>query len=187
MALAVRPPHEHTHLRPLTYDEVRQFPDDGYRYELVDGELLVTPSPNRAHQRAVTNLTGLFLRAVPDAMEVVVGPVDWYVRPTTAFVPDLVVVRRDARPDPQRVLDPPVLAVEVLSPSTRHRDVGLKLRAYEDAGLTWYWIVDPLEPRLTVHRLVDGRFVEQATVAGDERYAADDPFSVEVIPAGLVT
>jgi len=187
MALAVRPPHEHTHLRPLTYDEVRQFPDDGYRYELVDGELLVTPSPNKAHQRAVTNLTALLVRAAPTTMETLVGPVDWYVRPTTAFVPDLVVVRRDARADPQRVLDPPVLAVEVLSPSTRHRDVGLKLRAYEDAGLGWYWVVDPLEPRLTVHRLVDGRFVEQATVTGDERYAADEPFGVEVTPAALVS
>ncbi|HEX6420376.1 MAG TPA: Uma2 family endonuclease [Acidimicrobiales bacterium] len=186
MALAVRPPHEHSHLRPLTYDEVRQFPDDGYRYELVDGELLVTPSPNRAHQRAVTRLTMLLGAAAPGHLEVIVGPVDWYVRSTTCFVPDLVVVGRDARPDPQRVLDPPVLAAEVLSPSTRHRDLGLKLRAYEDAGLAWYWVVDPLEPRLVVHELIDGRFAERASVAGGERYAATAPFPVEVRPGDLV-
>lgn len=186
MALAVRPPHEHSHLRPLTYDEVQQFPDDGYRYELIDGELLVTPAPNTAHQRAITQLIGLFLQAVPAELEVLVGPVDWYVRPTTYFEPDLVVVRRDGRADAQKLLEPPVLAVEVLSPSTRHRDVGLKLRAYEDAGLAWYWVVDPVEPRLTVHRLVDGRFACQASVAGDERYAADDPFPVALTPAQLV-
>jgi Uma2 family endonuclease len=187
MAIAVRPPHDHTHLRPLTYDEVRRFPDDGYRYELVDGELLVTPSPNRAHQRAVTELVYLLRQAVPPELEVMVGPVDWYVRPTTAFVPDVVVVRRDARPDPQRLLDPPVLAVEVLSPSTRHRDVGLKLRAYEDAGLAWYWVVDPVEPRLTAHRLVDGRFVEQVSVTGGEAYTAHEPVAVMVRPAELVS
>lgn len=119
------PPHEHTHLRPLTWDEVRRFPDDGYRYELVD-------------------------------------------------------------PDDQRLLDPPVLAVEVLSPSTRYRDVGLELRAYEDAGLGRYWVVDPAEPRLTVHRLVEGRSVPQASVAGDERYVAEAPFPVEVTPSALV-
>lgn len=186
MALAVRPPHEHTHLHPLTYDEVRQFPDDGYRYELVDGELLVTPAPNTAHQRAVTQLTVLIAQAVPEELETLVGPVDWYVRATTYFEPDLVVVRRDAAADGQRLLDPPVLVVEVLSPSTRYRDVGLKLRAYEDAGLGWYWVVDPAEPRLTVHRLVEGRFVPQASVAGDERYVAEAPFPVEVTPSALV-
>lgn len=186
MAIAVRPPHEHSHIRPLTYDEVRQFPDDGYRYELVDGELLVTPAPDTAHQRAVTRLIVLLAAAVPDEMETLVGPVDWYVRPTTYFAPDLVVVRRDARADAQRLLEPPVLAVEVLSPSTRHRDVGLKLRAYEDAGLPWYWVVDPVAPLLTVHRLVDGRFVRQASVTGDERFVSDEPFVLAVTPVDLV-
>ncbi|HEX5944661.1 MAG TPA: Uma2 family endonuclease [Acidimicrobiales bacterium] len=186
MALAVRPPHEHSHLRPLTYDEVQQFPDDGYRYELVDGELLVTPAPNTAHQRAITQLIIVLAAAVSAEMEALVGPVDWYVRPTTCFEPDLVVVRRDGRADAQKLLEPPVLAVEVLSPSTRHRDVGLKLRAYEDAGLAWYWVVDPVEPRLTVHRLVDGRFARLASVAGDECYAGDEPFPVTLTPAQLV-
>jgi len=186
MAIAVRPSPEHPYVGPLTYDDLRQFPDDGYRYELVDGELLVTPAPSTAHQRAVTQLIILLGHAVPAEMEVLVGPVDWYVRPTTYFEPDLVVVRRDARADDQKLLEPPVLAVEVLSPSTRYRDVGLKRRAYEDAGLSWYWVVDPLDPRLAVDRLVDGRFVEQAVVRGDERYATTEPFRVEVVPAGLV-
>jgi Uma2 family endonuclease len=186
MAIAVRPPHEHPYVRPLTYDDVQQFPDDGYRYELVDGELLVTPAPNKAHQRAVTQLVVLLSAAAPAQMETFVGPVDWYVRPTTYFEPDLVVVRRDGAADEQKFLEPPVLAVEVLSPSTQHRDVGLKLRAYEDAGLAWYWVVDPVEPRLTVHRLVDGRFAREASVAGDETYEADAPFPLAVTPADLM-
>jgi Uma2 family endonuclease len=187
MALAVRQPTERPFVRPLTWDDVQQFPDDGHRYELVDGELLATPAPDTAHQRAVTRLTGLLLAAVPDSMEVLVGPVDWYVRPTTYFEPDLVVVRRDAAADAQRLLEPPVLAVEVLSPSTRYRDVGLKLRAYEDAGLPWYWVVDPIEPRLTAHRLVDGRFVQQVSVAGDEVLVATEPVAVTLAAADLVT
>jgi Uma2 family endonuclease len=183
MALAVR--HQQ-HVGPLTYDEVQQFPDDGYRYELVDGELLVTPAPNTAHQRCVTQLIGLLLQSVPAELEVLVGPVDWYVRETTYFEPDLVVVRRDGKSDIQRLLEPPALVVEVLSPSTRLRDMGLKKRAYEDAGLPWYWVVDPLEPRLTVSQLVDERFVERAVVVAGDRCENDEPFAVEVTPSALM-
>jgi len=182
MAIAVRP---QVPVGPLTYDDVQQFPDDGLRYELVDGELLVSPSPGIAHQRCVTRLVGLLLAAVPAELEVIVGLYDWYVRPTTYFEPDLLVVRRDARLGERRTLDPPVLAVEVLSPSTRLRDLGLKRRAYEDAGLPWYWVVDPDDPALAVHELVDGRFVERAAARCDEPYRGDRPFPVEVVPAGL--
>jgi Uma2 family endonuclease len=79
------------------------------------------------------------------------------------------------------------LAVEILSPSTRYRDLGLKRRAYEDAGLPWYWIVDPKKPRLTVLRLIDGRFVEHAVVTGDEEYVTTEPVAVTVVPSALVS
>jgi len=184
MAIAVRPPQ--TYMGPLTYDDVQKFPEDGFRYELVDGELLVSPSPATSHQVVVTNLVGLFLAAVPPDLQVIVGPVDWYVRPTTYFAPDLVVVRRDGRKDHRKLLEPPVLVVEVASPATRLRDVGLKRRAYEDAGLPWYWVVEPKAPSVSVERLVDGRFVAAGRAEGDVRLSLDEPFAVEVSPAVLV-
>ncbi len=184
MAIAVRPPQ--TYMGPLTYDDVQKFPDDGFRYELVDGELLVSPSPAATHQVVVTNLVGLFLAAVPPDLQVIVGPVDWYVRPTTYFAPDLVVVRRDGHKDHRKLLEPPVLVVEVASPATRLRDVGLKRRAYEDAGLPWYWVVEPKALSVSVERLVDGRFVEAGRVEGDGPVSLGEPFPVEVSPGVLV-
>ncbi|HUR48912.1 MAG TPA: Uma2 family endonuclease [Acidimicrobiales bacterium] len=86
----------------------------------------------------------------------------------------------------KRLEVPPLLAVEILSPSTRQRDLHLKKRAYEDASLGWYWIVDPDAPSLTIFRLVDGRFVEEASVSGDDAYRSTAPVTVDIVPAELV-
>ncbi|MGH9187152.1 MAG: Uma2 family endonuclease [Acidimicrobiales bacterium] len=172
-------------LGPLTYEDVQRFPDDGLRYELVDGELLVTPAPNTLHQRIVVNLV-LLLHGVIDAgLEVLPAPVDWYIDQHTYFEPDVLVVRRSDESE-RRLEGTPVLAVEILSPTTRRRDLGLKKRAYEDAGLPWYWVVDPEAPSVSAFRLADGRYREEATVAGDEVYETHDPFAVRVVPSDLV-
>jgi Uma2 family endonuclease len=80
----------------------------------------------------------------------------------------------------------PVLVVEVLSPSTRSIDLGTKRLAYEAAGVPAYWLVDPEVPSLTVLELDAGRYVERATVTGDDAFHADFPFAVTVIPARLL-
>ena len=184
MAIAVR--HLPDYLRrPLTWDDLQQLPeDDGLRYELVDGELLVTSMPSRLHQRVVSNVVLLLAPACPPGYEVLPGD-EWFISQTTVLVPDLVVVPHIEH-EPSRLESPPLLGVEVLSPSTRSRDLGLKKRAYEDAGLGWYWVIDPDQPRLTVLRSVDGRFVEEATELGDAAYTATAPFPVTVVPAALV-
>jgi Uma2 family endonuclease len=78
-----------------------------------------------------------------------------------------------------------ILAVEVLSPSSRRRDVGDKLTAYRDAGVPSYWVVDPVNPRLRAWELEDGQYVEIADVSGDEEWTATEPFEVTVRPADL--
>jgi Uma2 family endonuclease len=171
---------------PMTWDDLQELPDDGRRFELVDGVLLVSPAPVTVHQRAITRLLLQIHPACPAGVEVLPAPVDWHISKHTVFEPDVVVVRK---PDPgaRYVEETPLLAVEVLSPSTKLRDLGLKRRYYEDAGLPWYWIVDPKKPRLTVLRLVDGRFVEHAVVTGDEQYVASEPVAVTVVPSALVS
>ena len=79
-----------------------------------------------------------------------------------------------------------LLAVEILSPSTRHVDLSLKRARYETAGCPAYWVIDPDALELTAWELRGGSYVEGAHVAGDEAYAATLPYDVEVAPADLV-
>ena len=171
----------------LTVEDVWAIPDDGYRRELIDGMLFVSPAPRVSHQRVVTQLVVTLVAACPEGLEVLVAPVDWVVSDTTLLQPDIVVARpADYPPDELNLRKPPVLVVEVLSPSTARYDVGTKRLAYEAAGVPWYWLVDPHERRLTVLQLVDGAYVEAADVRGTDAYDAAVPFAVRVVPADLV-
>ena len=169
----------------LTYDDLQNLPEDGHRYELLDGTLLVTPSPNHAHQRCVLRLAVLLDDSAPPDLEVIIAPFDWLIGPRTAFEPDVLVARR-ADIEERNLPVPPLLAVEVLSPSTRRIDLVLKRDAYASAGVPSYWLVDPEVPNVTALRLEDGVYVEEASVSGDEPFTASSPFPVTVVPAGLL-
>ncbi len=170
---------------PLTEDDLATMPDDGHRYELLDGALLVTPAPNVSHQRFVTRLLVLLDGARQQGLEVFVAPTDVRLSSITVLEPDVLVVRT-ADLTPARVEGPPLLVVEVLSPSTRRIDLGSKRLAYEAAGVPAYWLVDPDVPSLTVLELDAGAYVERATVAGDEPFHATFPFDVTVVPVRLL-
>jgi Uma2 family endonuclease len=169
----------------LTYADIEALPYDGKRYELIDGELFVSASPNRAHQRVVGNLHLLLRAACPPELEVFVAPFDWVVDQRNVYVPDLMVARREDSTD-RNLPCPPVLAVEVLSPTTRTRDVGRKYTAYERAGLAHYWIVDPFAPEVRVVEHRHGRFCTTATATGPEGLALTRPFPVNLVPDALV-
>ena len=85
----------------------------------------------------------------------------------------------------QNITAPLVLAVEVLSPSTRRKDQLLKRSKYQDAGVASYWIVDPTEPSILALDLVDGTYTT-TEASGTDRATIDTSFSVDVIPADLV-
>jgi Uma2 family endonuclease len=170
---------------PLTEDDLAEMPDDGHRYELLEGALIVSPSPKLRHQRCVRSMLVLLHAARSPEHEVVVSPFDVRLSRTTVLQPDVLVARKaDLTPD--LLAGAPVLAVEVLSPSTRLIDLGSKRLAYEEAGVPAYWLVDPEEPSLTVLHLEDGRYVQHALVTGDEAYTATIPFPVTVVPARLL-
>lgn len=170
---------------PLTAEDLEAFPDDGNRYELLDGYLLVSPAPNVRHQIISKALTLRLDRAVPPHLRVLYAPVEWRVSPNQSFQPDLLVAER-SQFGPERLESTPLLVVEVLSPSNRVTDLTLKRGGYERAGVEWYWIVDPEAPSLTVLHLVDGTYVQAATVEGDTAYEATEPFPVLVVPARLL-
>ncbi|MEJ7833799.1 MAG: Uma2 family endonuclease [Nocardioides sp.] len=178
--------------RPLTYadlDALRDAVDDGHRYELVDGVLVVSPSPRHVHQRGVGNLYLVVRAACPDDLEVLLAPFDVRLADDTVLQPDLLVARR--RDVTERNLPTtPVLAIEVLSPSTRSFDLHLKKDRLRRAGCAHYWVVDPGVPSVVAWRLVgegeDAEYVEAGRAAGQEEMRLGEPFAVSVVPHALV-
>jgi Uma2 family endonuclease len=170
--------------RPLTRDDLGSMPDDGHRYELIDGALVVTPAPSWEHQSVVVELCYLLRGLIPPELQVIVAPFDVALSEDSVLQPDLLVARREDFTD-RDLPTAPLLVVEVLSPSTRRIDRMLKYARYEAAGCPSYWLVDPDEPALTVFELRDGRYVEQAQVTGDGTVRVEHPFPVELRPSDL--
>jgi len=168
-----------------TADDLDALPDDGFRYELVDGVLLVSPSPAAPHQIGLAGLLFALHAAAPPHVRVLPAPLDIRFSPTRQLQPDIVVIPR-VTPSGPKVTDLPLLAVEVLSPSTRATDLTLKRHVFEQAGVPSYWLLDTEIPSLTVLELTGGVYVEVATVAGDEPFTAQRPFPVTVVPADLL-
>jgi len=171
--------------RALTRDDLDAMPDDGHRYELLDGILVVSPAPSPVHQRASFRLSMLLHAALPPGVEILPAPLDVELADDTVLQPDLVVALTNDFTE-RGLSAPPVLAVEVLSPSSRGIDLLLKKDRLERAGCAHYWVVDPLEPSLTGWTLTDGQFRQVARAVGDEAFSVDEPFAVRVVPADLV-
>jgi Uma2 family endonuclease len=129
-----------------TAAEVRALPDDGKRYECIDGQLLVTPAPRYAHQAVVKEL--LFaLQPFVTAQSLgalCISPADVEIEPSTIVQPDLFVARASHGSVIRNWTDISdlLLAIEVLSPGTARYDRGLKRRFYQRNGVDEYWIVD---------------------------------------------
>jgi len=146
--------------RKLTYADLQVTPDDGRRYELVRGALLVTPSPSPQHQRVSKRLS----RMLEDYFEarglgeVFPAPTDVILTDGDVFVPDLLVVGDPSHVSDRGIEEPPILVVEILSPSTRQQDRGIKSRRYAELGVAHYWIVDPDSKRLDCFQLADGAY-----------------------------
>ena len=171
--------------RPLTRADLEDTPDDGHRYELIDGVLLVSPAPRLAHQAAVGGLHVLLRSACPPDLRVVLAPFDVVLADDTVVEPDLLVAPR-AQFTERDLPGAPLLAVEVLSPSTRRIDLLLKRDRLQQAGCPSYWLVDPEVPSLVVLELRDGEYAETARVSGTEAAHLTAPFPLTVVPADLL-
>jgi Uma2 family endonuclease len=136
--------------RRWTEREVRQLIDDAPepmpRYELVDGDLLVTPSPSRMHQRIVLEcVMRLQVYIVANSLgELLTSPSDVRLRPELVVQPDLYVVpaREGRRLPTTEMVTSLLLAIEVLSPGSARMDRVTKRRAYQQAGVPEYWVID---------------------------------------------
>jgi Uma2 family endonuclease len=172
---------------PFTVYDLEGMPDDGRRYELIDGELLVSPAPGLPHQRVVGRLYRILDDACPDELEVIIAPFAVSPDDTNELQPDVLVARRSDLTD-KNLPKPPVLVVEVFSPSSRLVDANLKRAAYARLGVPWYWLVDPVKATVTVLELADGGEYRQAAHAiGEQPLDIGAPLPVRFTPAELTT
>jgi Uma2 family endonuclease len=172
--------------RPFTVTELDRMPDDGRRYELLDGVLVVSPRRANPHQEVAAELLGLLRARCPVELRALPEPAVQLSR-QTEFAPDIVVIRRE-QVSAIKCTEPPLLVVEIRSPSTALIDLNRKKAAYERFGVGSYWIVVPDldKPELIAFELRDRHYEQVVQVAGDESFAATQPFPVEVVPSQLV-
>ena len=147
--------------RTYTHDDLLAMPDDGKRYEIIDGELFEMTGPFRPHQWAVGRLylrLGNFLEANPLGT-LWLAPFDVILSPTNVVEPDLLFV--SAERDhiiPDWVRGVPDLVVEVVSPSNRRHDEVRKRTLYERFAVGEYWLIDPEVEEVKVYRLAEGKY-----------------------------
>ncbi|HEX5482085.1 MAG TPA: Uma2 family endonuclease [Terriglobia bacterium] len=143
----------------LTYEDYCLLPNDGKRYEIIDGELFVSPAPSRAHQKVVSKLLYYLLDFVMKHQlgEVYVAPFDVVFSRFDVVEPDVLYVSnaRAGILTSANVQGSPDLVVEVLSDSTEKIDRATKLKLYARFGVREYWIVDPVTCFAEIYRAVD--------------------------------
>ena len=168
---------------PTTWEDVLRMPDDGNRYEFIGGRLYVTPAPVTRHQRISKRLQAALMRILEDTGRGEVFDAPFLIEfPGTGdrVQPDLIFVSDERREiiGEKQVLGAPDLVVEILSPSTAHRDRGIKLDLYARCGVGQYWIVDPVEDVVDVWRFGDG--------PGHERFSGELPVRLGAEQVGKV-
>lgn len=138
-------------VRRWTYDEFARLPDDGNRYEVIGGELFMTPAPTPLHQKVLTRLTTA-LESFCDThgLGEVFGPIDLLLGEGDYLEPDAVFVSRDriGTISDRGAEAAPDLVVEILSPKTALRDRGIKRERYAHFGVREYWIIDTTRRRI---------------------------------------
>ena len=173
-----------TKARPITRHEYAMIPVGAPNYQLIEGDLVMAPSPGSYHQEILGNLFLIFrdyLRKDPIG-KVYVAPLDTYLSDINVYQPDLLFIRTEnlAIVEQHGIEGAPDLAVEILSKSSAKYDLGPKRSVYARTGVEELWIVDPAKRTLALYRLADRVDTPAAT------YKAKQKFTSSMLP-GLTT
>ena len=176
-------------LRPLTYDDLLEMPDDGKRYEIIGGELVVTPSPTANHQRVLFQLIRLLDAFVLEhgGGELFFAPFDVQLGYYDIVEPDLVFIATEQGRVPgghHKFEGSPVLVVEVISPSSRQKDRVKKMVLYARSGVMEYWIADP-EQRTLIINVLEGDTYQPIRPDADGRYSSRVLRGLRVDPSNI--
>jgi len=155
-----------------TYEHYAAIPDDGQRYEIVDGVLYMSPAPSGWHQKAVLWIAYHLTNYVElgGLGNVVMAPFDVELSFKNVVQPDVVVLLKEHQDQYiiSRIVGAPDLVVEVASPGTSKYDRNKKAHAYAQAGVQEYWIVHPLEYTLEVLVLDAGKYRSIGVFSGEQ-------------------
>ena len=154
------------------YTDLERMPDDGRRYEIHGGELVVVPSPLVRHQVVVGAIFRILdTHARGNGGTALVAPLDIVFDEFDVVQPDVLFFRAERvhllQPDAV-TRHAPDIVVEVLSPSTASTDRGRKMRTFARYGVPEFWIVDPLRRQIEIHALQGGFYRETQVASGDE-------------------
>lgn len=143
-------------------EDIWDAPDDQYRYEVIDGELFMSPAAAWWHQYGLGKLYRILANWVYEHAlgRIVPAPVGVVLDDESGVQPDIVYVSREREHliSERGVEGAPDLVVEVLSPSTEARDRGIKMRRYAAAGVPHYWLLSPEARALQPYRLGEGGY-----------------------------
>ncbi len=153
-----------------TYGDYQQLPE-GAPYQLIGGELIMTPAPTPYHQRVAQMLNRELLKLQEEKIgEVLFSPIDVYLSETETYQPDLIFIASERLNiiGESKIEGAPDLVVEILSPGTAYYDLKHKMKLYEQQGVREYWIVDPMEQSIEVYDNTEGSFklIAQAAQSG---------------------
>jgi len=162
---------------------VEAVPDDGSRYELSYGTLIVTPAPNTRHQAVMVSVAAFLHRRKPPSLRVL-AEAELLLQPALVKRPDVQVVDENLVGG-QSIVGTPLLVVEIHSPATKVLDLTEKRFVYAEAGIPAYWLIDPDALTVTVLELEDGQYVERAVLAHDAELEVSLPFGMTVRPAEM--
>lgn len=146
----------------LTYDDYRDLPNDRNRYEILAGELSVTPAPSTKHQR----ISGHLYRTLANHVlaiqlgDIYAAPTDVILAPTTVVQPDLIFIGNDRRGiiTERAIEGSPTLAIEILSPTTHRIDRQTKAQLYAKHEVPHYWLIDPDQQTLEAYELAGDQY-----------------------------
>lgn len=160
--------------------------DDGLRWELLDGELVMTPSPRTVHQAIIRELTIRLAPQAPEGAQLFTAPLDVRLDDRNVLQPDLMLVAEGIIGD-EFISGAPILVVEILSPATRRRDLVTKRDILERAGCPHYWVIDPADASVRIWELARGAYRLTAHALGDEPVTVGRPIELtftvnELIP-----
>ena len=156
----------------FTYEDLLHTPDDGKRYEVLEGDLVVSPSPKVKHQVLVGAVHEMLCTAQRAGCgRVLLAPMDVVLSHPDVVEPDLLFIATDRLGivTENNVQGAPDLVVEVISEGSRQRDVITKRHIYERHGVRFYWLVDPEEETVRVFELQSGAYGEPVTLKAGQQ------------------
>lgn len=161
----------------VTYDIYAAMPDDGHRYEILDGSMeMMSPGPSTTHQAVSGELEFILKQSCRSEFVVYDAPLDVILSETNVVQPDILMIHRSRLHivTPRGIEGPPDMVAEILSPGSRRKDKVTKLRTYARFGIREYWIVDTESLTMEQYRLdEDGNYALHQLYEGDDLVTSD--------------